>query len=151
MNGEAVQKVVITLPASADYVDIVRLNLYGIASKMGFSFEEIEDMKVAVSEACNNSVLYAYGQKDGMVEVTFEINGDNLSIIVKDEGESFDSLAAQSERSSLHDKELDDAQIGGLGFYLMQALMDDVSVESQAGHGTKVMLKKRIMRSEETV
>lgn len=150
MNGE-VQKVVITLPASADFVDIVRLNLYGIASKMGFSYEEIEDMKVAVSEACNNSVLYAYGQEDGIVEVTFEINGDALSIIVKDEGESFDNLNAQTEHSALHDKELDDAQIGGLGFYLMQALMDDVSVESQAGKGTKVVLTKRIMRSEEAV
>lgn len=150
MNGE-VQKVVITLPASADFVDIVRLNLYGIASKMGFSYEEIEDMKVAVSEACNNSVLYAYGQEDGIVEVTFEINGDTLSIIVKDEGESFDNLNAQTEPSALHDKELDDAQIGGLGFYLMQALMDDVSVESQAGKGTKVVLTKRIMRSEEAV
>ncbi|OAB36942.1 anti-sigma B factor RsbW [Paenibacillus macquariensis subsp. defensor] len=151
MNGEAVQKVVISLPASADYVDIVRLNLYGIASKMGFSYEDIEDMKVAVSEACNNSVLYAYGQEDGTVEVTFEINGDLLSITVKDEGESFDNLTAQGEGSTLHDKELDDVQIGGLGFYLMQALMDDVRVESQAGCGTKVVLTKRIMRSEETV
>lgn len=150
MNAE-VQKVVLTLPASADYVDVVRLNLYGIASKMGFSYEEIEDMKVAVSEACNNSVLYAYGQEGGIVEVTFEINGEVLSIIVKDNGESFDNVAAPSEHNTLHDKELEDVQIGGLGFYLMQALMDDVSIESQAGQGTKVVLTKRIMRSEEAV
>lgn len=62
--SDDVQKVILQLPASAEYVDIVRLNLYGIAcSKMGFTYEDIEDMKVAVSEACNNSVLYAYGQK----------------------------------------------------------------------------------------
>ncbi|MGF7048333.1 serine/threonine-protein kinase RsbW [Paenibacillus sp. DS2015] len=149
MNAQS-QKVVLTLPASADFVDVVRLNLYGIASKMGFSYEEIEDMKVAVSEACNNSVLYAYGQADGMVEVTFEINADVLSITVKDEGESFDNVDSQSSRVTLHDKELSEVEVGGLGFYLMQALMDDVSVESLAGEGTAVVLTKRIMRSEET-
>lgn len=62
MNAQ-IQKVVLNLPATADFVDIVRLNLYGIAAKMGFSYEDIEDMKVAVSEACNNSVLYAYGHE----------------------------------------------------------------------------------------
>lgn len=149
MNAEF-QKVVLTLPASADFVDVVRLNLYGIASKMGFSYEEIEDMKVAVSEACNNSVLYAYGQVDGIVEVTFEIHADVLSITVKDEGESFDNVDSLSGHVTLHDKELSEVQVGGLGFYLMQALMDDVSVESHAGKGTTVVLTKRIMRSEET-
>ncbi|WP_334076070.1 MULTISPECIES: anti-sigma B factor RsbW [Paenibacillus] len=145
---DEVQKVVISLPATAEFVDIVRLNLYGIASKMGFSYEEIEDMKVAVSEACNNSVLYAYKDTNGMMEVTFEIIGDALSITVKDEGESFDSWG---ERSTLHDKNLNEAQIGGLGFYLMQALMDDVSVLNEAGKGTKVVMTRRLMKSEEKV
>jgi len=145
---DEVQKVVISLPATAEFVDIVRLNLYGIASKMGFSYEEIEDMKVAVSEACNNSVLYAYKDTNGMMEVTFEIIGDALSITVRDEGESFDSWG---ERSTLHDKNLNEAQIGGLGFYLMQALMDDVSVMNEAGRGTKVVMTRRLMKSEEKV
>lgn len=149
MNSD-VQRVTLNLPASAEYVDIVRLNLYGIASKMGFSYEEIEDMKVAVSEACNNSVLYAYSQEGGMVEVLFQVTNDSLSITVRDEGESFDSVGAVGNRT-LHDKDLSEVQIGGLGFYLMEALMDEVSVTNQAGKGTEVTLTKRLARSEETV
>ncbi|MBE9915213.1 anti-sigma B factor RsbW [Paenibacillus donghaensis] len=149
MNAD-VQRVVITLPAQAEYVDIVRLNLYGIASKMGFSYEDIEDMKVAVSEACNNSVLYAYGQQDGVVEVMFEVNRDVLSITVRDEGESFERIAS-NRSATLHDKELLDVEIGGLGFYLMEALMDDVSIENETGRGTRVIMTKRLMRSEEKV
>ncbi|KTD84396.1 anti-sigma B factor RsbW [Paenibacillus etheri] len=149
--SDDVQKVILQLPASAEYVDIVRLNLYGIASKMGFTYEDIEDMKVAVSEACNNSVLYAYGQKNGLVDVIFEVEESALSITVKDEGESFDGLDKSSERMTLHDKELSDVQVGGLGFYLMQALMDDVSVVSEAGKGTVVTLKKHLNFSEEKV
>lgn len=149
MNSD-VQRVTLSLPASAEYVDIVRLNLYGIASKMGFSYEEIEDMKVAVSEACNNSVLYAYGQEGGMVEVLFQVSQDSLTITVRDEGESFDNVSAVADRS-LHDKDLSEVQIGGLGFYLMEALMDEVSVTNQAGKGTEVTLMKRLARSEEPV
>ena len=149
--SDDVQKVVLQLPASAEYVDIVRLNLDGIASKMGFTYEDIEDMKVAVSEACNNSVLYAYGQEDGLVDVIFEVGSSALSITVKDEGESFDGLDSSDERMTLHDKELNDVQVGGLGFYLMQALMDDVSVVSEAGKGTVVTLTKRLNYSEEKV
>ncbi|MBU5348984.1 anti-sigma B factor RsbW [Paenibacillus sp. LC231] len=149
MNSD-VQRVTLNLPASAEYVDIVRLNLYGIASKMGFSYEEIEDMKVAVSEACNNSVLYAYSQEGGMVEVLFQVTSDSLSITVRDEGESFDSMGAVGNRT-LHDKDLSEVQIGGLGFYLMEALMDEVSVTNQAGKGTEVTLTKRLARSEEPV
>ncbi|MBY9077054.1 anti-sigma B factor RsbW [Paenibacillus sp. HN-1] len=149
--SDDVQKVMLQLPASAEYVDIVRLNLYGIASKMGFSYEDIEDMKVAVSEACNNSVLYAYGQQDGIVDVIFEVSADALSITVKDEGESFDKADASAERITLHDKELGDVQIGGLGFYLMQALMDEVNVVSEFGKGTAVTLTKKLYPSEERV
>ncbi|MNI93376.1 serine-protein kinase RsbW [compost metagenome] len=54
-------------------------------------------------------------------------------------------------RMTLHDKELNDVEVGGLGFYLMQALMDDVSVVSEAGRGTVVTLTKRLNFSEEKV
>lgn len=150
MNAE-VQRITLNLPATAEYVDIVRLNLYGVASKMGFSYEDIEDMKVAVSEACNNSVLYAYSHEGGMVEVVFEVDQEKLAITVKDEGESFTHVNPAVSRAGLHNTHLEDAQVGGLGFYLMQALMDDVSVESEAGKGTKVILVKRLARSEEKV
>ena len=55
------------------------------------------------------------------------------------------------ERQALHNKELNEAQIGGLGFYLMQALMDEVSVVNDAGKGTKVVMTRRLMKSEEKV
>ncbi|MEK5166711.1 anti-sigma B factor RsbW [Paenibacillus sp. FSL R5-0527] len=148
---EEIERIVINLPATAEYVDIVRLNLYGVASKMGFSYEEIEDMKVAVSEACNNSVLYAYKQGEGMMEVTFEVLADALSITVRDEGESFEPWDKPEKRASLHDKKLSEVTVGGLGFYLMQALMDDVVVENEVGHGTKVTMLRRLQKSEEKV
>ena len=45
------------IPANPDYVSILRLTTSGIANKLGFSMDDIEDMKVAVSEACSNAVV----------------------------------------------------------------------------------------------
>lgn len=149
---------VITLqvPASAEYIDLVRLTLYGLSVKMGFSYEEIEDMKVAVSEACNNAVLYAYGDLNAgeaaqaptpppRIEVRFVKRDDALSIVVKDDGRSFDAAVAAHKAAPVNGKSIDELQAGGLGLYLMQALMDDVEVNSDMG--TEVVLTKRLVKS----
>lgn len=138
--------VTLRVPAMAEYVDLVRLTLYGIASKLGFLYEEIEDMKVAVSEACNNAILHAY-TTEGMMEIRFMIQKNALAIAVRDEGRSFDPAADQEVSPAMHGKTLDEIEAGGLGLYLMQALMDEVEVQS--GSGTEVVLTKRLGRSEE--
>lgn len=139
--------VTLTVPAKAEFVDIIRLTLYGIAAKMKFSFEEIEDMKVAVSEACNNAVLHAYDHSQpGQIEVSFTImNEDRLQIAVSDSGVSFEQVTDRTT-STLHGKSIDEIQSGGLGLYLMQALMDEVEIRSN--QGTSVILTKRRLAQE---
>lgn len=146
----------LTIPAQAEYLDIVRLTLYGVASKAGFSFEEIEDMKVAVAEACNNAILHAYEHGPaGMVEIRFEQQEGFLQIAVKDEGGSFHYKPRDSESVTMHHKSIGEAAVGGLGLFLMQALMDDVQVLTNSGKGTEVVMKKQLAgqlsRKEEMV
>ncbi|MBG9734807.1 anti-sigma B factor RsbW [Paenibacillus alvei] len=148
-HARELKRVKLSLPAQAEYVELARLTLYGIASRIGFSYEDIEDMKVAISEACNNAVLYAYDSHGGVVEVLFEVAKDEIEIIVQDEGASFDAASKTNGLEALHDKQLEDIQAGGLGFYLMQALMDEVEVKSVDGHGTVVKMKKRLQQSGE--
>lgn len=123
------------IPALADHIDVVRLCLFGIASKMGFSYEDIEDMKVAVSEACNNAVLHrrpeAINEADqDSIHISFEIQDRALSIQIKDDGPGFDYADISKKAVPLHDRELADLRIGGLGIYLMEALMDRVEVRT---------------------
>ena len=47
------------IPAKADYVGVVRLLVSGLANRMGFAYDDIEDVKVAVAEACTNVVTHA--------------------------------------------------------------------------------------------
>jgi len=138
----------LTIPAQAEYIDIVRLTLYGVTNKAGFSYEEIEDMKVAVSEACTNVVLHAYDfQHSGQIHVTFQIDNDYICISVRDSGSSFHYEQTVSKSAALHNQSLDNITPGGLGIYMMHALMD--SVEFRTDLGTEVILTKRISRKEE--
>ncbi|OCT15923.1 anti-sigma B factor RsbW [Paenibacillus pectinilyticus] len=142
----------LTIPAQAEYLDIVRLTLYGVATKAGFSFEDIEDMKVAVAEACNNAILHAYRDGElGTVEIQFEHGDGYMKIAVKDEGNSFHYVQTEPEEVTLHHKSISEATVGGLGLFLMQALMDDVQVHARGGQGTEVILTKQLTRKEEMV
>jgi serine/threonine-protein kinase RsbW len=134
------------IPARAEYIDIVRLTLYGIATRMGYTYEDIEDMKVAVSEACNNVVLHAYDDLDGKVEIRFDISDLELSIVVKDDGKSFNYISVENSTILPHEQSLEDVQVGGLGIFMMQALMDHVQVKIDKG--TEVTLTKHLSRGE---
>ncbi|TXK74797.1 anti-sigma B factor RsbW [Paenibacillus sp. N3.4] len=129
------------IPAAAEYLDIVRLNLYGVASKLGFSYEDIEDMKVAVSEACNNAVLHGEPESGGgQIQISYEAEEDRLIVKVKDSGEGFSYKEVSEQAGPLSGTTASELKTGGLGIYLMQALMDEVKVVTQ--NGTEVTLVK---------
>lgn len=58
---------------------------------MGFSYDAIEDLKVAISEAVTNAVEHAYEEKEsGEITVGFGLYEDRMEIMVADRGGSFD-------------------------------------------------------------
>jgi len=134
------------IPAHADYIDIVRVCLFSIASKLNFSYEDIEDMKVAVSEACNNAVLHGVQtNQDNSIDISFEPNDTYLTIKVKNKG-SFEHVGAIKEAAPLEGSEISELPVGGLGIFLMQALMDEVTVDT-TDHITEVTLMKHMDRN----
>ncbi|RIL65541.1 ATP-binding protein, partial [Staphylococcus epidermidis] len=79
------------LPVSAEYVSLIRLTLSGVFTQVGASYDDIEDAKIAVSEAVTNAVKHAYKDKKetGYINVGFEKSDTYIKIIVSDQGESF--------------------------------------------------------------
>ena len=55
----ACETIKMEISANPDFVSIIRLTTSGIANKIGFSIDDIEDMKVAVSEACTNAIKHS--------------------------------------------------------------------------------------------
>jgi serine/threonine-protein kinase RsbW len=127
----------IRIPSDAEYVRIVRLAVAGIGARLKFPYDDIEDLKLAVSEACNNAILHATDL--GGVVVRCTQTADCLEIEVRDQGAGF-SAAGEARPPA---EELSE---NGLGLFLMQALMDEVAWEPTEGGGTRVNLKKRLPR-----
>jgi serine/threonine-protein kinase RsbW len=135
----------LSLPAIAGYVSVARLTVAGIASRMNFTVEDIEDIKVAVSEACTNVVLYAYKEvKEGLVDVTCTIYEDQLEMEIKDDGCGFDPKAVKDSKVENEDEEATNL---GLGLAFIDSLMDECEVVSTIGSGTTVRMVKSLSSS----
>lgn len=124
----------ISVPSNARYVSTVRLAISSMANQAGFDIEAIEDIKVAVSEACTN--IIKHGEiGDLAYNVTCVIDKDKLEIAVEDDGVGYD-LGEYKE------PDLSDPKEGGLGVFIIRALMDDVVVSSNRGSGTSIQMTK---------
>jgi len=124
----------LTLPSRVEYLAAARLLVSGVANRMGFSYEEIEDIKLAVGEACTNSIEHAYGQEAGRLYLELRIYPDHLTITVADQGKGF-AVETVGDRLSplLADADEEDLEEGGLGLYLIHVLMDEVEIDTRSG------------------
>lgn len=71
--NENCDKIIIQIPKKADYVGLVRLTASGVASKIGFDIDAIEDIKVAVSEICNKIISYRQDAFNEDYIITFQL------------------------------------------------------------------------------
>lgn len=126
------------VPAKAEYVGVIRLSISGIASRMGFSYEAIEDLKVALSEAATNVVAHAYENKEkGELTLGFGVYKNRLEVMVSDQGESFNfediknRIGPVTQLEEL--KPVSQMREGGFGLFLINALMDKVEINNEYG------------------
>jgi serine/threonine-protein kinase RsbW len=129
-SAEPSAVVELRIPAVPEWVGVARLAAAGIASRLHFSIEDIEDLKLAVAEACNCCIQ---NPGSGDVRIACELTSDRISIVVERTG---------TGRSVPPATPPDDDDLGDLGVFLIRALMDDVAYASDPALGTKLTLTK---------
>jgi serine/threonine-protein kinase RsbW len=99
------------LPAKPEYVSVARLTVSGIASRLGFDFEAIEDIKVSVAEVCNKIISIV---KEDAFEYTieFQIINNQLTIFIKTEDDKLNCIFKDTDEE--------------LSISIINALMDEV-------------------------
>ncbi len=110
-------------------------------TKLDPTVEEIADIKTAVSEAVTNCVVHGYEGGPGQIYMACEIEGDRVTITVRDEGVGIDNIGQAMEPLYTSKPELERS---GMGFSFMEAFMDELEVHSAKGSGTTVIMRKRI-------
>jgi serine/threonine-protein kinase RsbW len=133
---EAGHSVRLTIPARAEYITLGRLALTAIAGVQPLSDETLHDLKLALTEACTNSVRHAYGNGgSGEVEIVYEIEPDRLVVEVGDMGPGFEPAALPpGEESELEE--------GGLGIEIIRAVADEVEIGPRGNGGSRLRFVK---------
>lgn len=125
------------MPAKAKYVGLARLMVGSIARRMHFSEENIDDLKIAVSEMCTNAIVHTGNGKEvkAPILIRFLAGDKHLTIEVRDEGPGFDTgLVLDRERTNLLGK--------GFGIPLIRSLVDVFECDSHPHSGTTVSVTK---------
>ncbi|MBS4219434.1 anti-sigma B factor RsbW [Bacillus sp. FJAT-49711] len=153
---EAFDYIEMKIPAMPEYVGVIRLTLSGIASRMGFTYDLIDDLKIAVSEAITNAVQHAYKKDEGgEIVVGFGLYQDRLEVMVADSGKSFDLNKARDEMGPYNENsQIEFLREGGLGLYLIESLMDEVKIHHNEGvtvFMTKYLEGEQVERNVETI
>ena len=126
----------LTIPAKAEYITLCRLALAGISQLRDISDETLHDLKLALTEACTNSVRHAYeAGSEGSVQIVYEIGDEDISIEVIDEGEGF-VLDEASETDHLSES--------GLGIAIIRSLADELEIEPGEGRGSRLRFVKHL-------
>jgi serine/threonine-protein kinase RsbW len=127
----------LTIPAKPEYITLSRLALAGLSRVRRFGDDTLADLKLALTEACSNSVRHAYGGGEGHVDISFELREDRLIVEVADDGSGFEPAELDGNGA---ERELSE---GGLGIAIIRSIADEVEIGGgPGGRGSRLRFVK---------
>lgn len=128
------------LPSNSINEGIARSIVSVFVSQLDPTFEELADIKCAVSEAVTNSIVHGYRDTHGMIYITIKILDERtVRIEIRDRGCGIDDIKTAMQPLYTTDSE---GERSGMGFTVMESFTDRLSVVSSPGRGTKITMIK---------
>jgi len=122
--------VCLTLSNQPENVMLVRETLSGMADTVGVDGADLNDIRTAVTEACNNVVLHAYEGEEGPLHVEVYLRDETIEVVVRDHGTGIKPRIRTEEEEAL-----------GIGLSIIQALAPRVEFKDVSGGGTEVRME----------
>jgi serine/threonine-protein kinase RsbW len=121
-SGDLVE---LRVPASSAYLVVLRTTAASLAARQGFTLDDIEDLRIAVDEAC--AILLPMAEPEAALECRFELRTDHLDVIV--------SVPAPTGEVPGRDT---------FAWTVLSALVGDVDARAADGRVTIELRKKRV-------
>lgn len=119
-----------------------RVAVAAFISQLDPTVEELYDIKMAVSEAVTNSIIHGYdNSEDYEICIKCAYEDEVVSIEVIDYGKGIADI--EEAMTALYTTSADEER-AGLGFTVMQSMMDEIQVFSEVGNGTTIKMKKSL-------
>ena len=123
-DGEG-EQVRLTMPATPHLLRVARLTAAGLASRLGFSFDQVEDVKIAVDELC--FALVGTKGRDGMLTLVYRLEADRL--VIEGTGDFLDGAARPTTNE--------------LSTRILSAVVDEHEVDERDGTVRFRLVKRR--------
>ncbi|MBO0747700.1 MAG: hypothetical protein J2O47_05085 [Acidimicrobiaceae bacterium] len=120
------------MPARPEFLRLARVTAAGLASRLGFSFDEVEDLRLAIDELCYG-MTGAEG-RDGVVRVRYLLAPDQLVV--------------EGEAHIPDPPEVDHSRLSELSEVILGALVDDHEFV-EAAEGPRFRLVKRHLEHDD--
>lgn len=123
-----------------------RIAVAAFVSQLDPTIEELSDIKTSVSEIVTNSIIHAYDSPEEIIKIVAKIIENTVIIEISDTGKGIEDIELAKKPLYTSKAELERS---GMGFTIVESFMDEVKIESILGLGTKVTMKKQIIKNEE--
>lgn len=138
--GKLINSIKMEFFSIADNVGLARVTVATVASQADLTLNDLEEIKVAASEAVSNAIIHGYeNRSQEVVRVEVSRFEKYLEIVVEDKGKGIENV-----KQALEPAYSSDPERMGLGFVFMQSFMDELEVKSELGHGTIVIMRKQL-------
>ncbi len=134
-SSEHLGTVELRIPSKPEWVAVARLAVAAIANRLPFSVEEIEDLKLAIAEGCTICIQHGVGSET--IDITCEAASSYLRVVLRDHRYRLRAAGETAAKPSSVTAE-------GLGIFLIQALMDELTYNIDANLGTELIMTKRV-------
>ncbi|MBQ7474827.1 MAG: anti-sigma F factor [Clostridia bacterium] len=132
----------VSLPSFSVNESAARAIVSAFVAQLNPTFDELSDIKCAVSEAVTNSTVHGYRNVIGQITIGVRLFDDrSVRIEVKDKGRGIEDVEVAMQPLFTTDP---DGERSGMGFTLIENFMDTLAVKSKPGRGTRVVMKKKL-------
>ena len=130
--------VTITIPSNPKYLSVVRSMTLKVGQINGMKEEVLEDIKLAVDEACANVIKHAYkGNTSGKIVIQYKTTPENYQVVITDNG-------IRAQNALLKGRDLDDLRPGGLGIHFIKRVFDVFELDEKKKKGNRLIMIKHL-------
>lgn len=127
-------------------VSLARVLVASFAAQLDMTISDLDELKVAVSEAVSNAIIHGYrNDPEKTVEMEIFSFEGKMMIVVTDYGVGIPDIDQALQPSFTTDSDR-----MGLGFVFIQSFMDHLEVKSEPNMGTKVIMVKNLVFQQES-
>lgn len=131
-------------PSQSENESLARVAVATFVTPLDPTLEQLTELKTAVSEAVTNAIIHGYENTIGEIRLQCAIHQGVVEVVVEDDGTGITDIEMARQPMYTSRPELERS---GMGITIMENFLDELTIDSTPGHGTRVCMRKVITAS----